>query len=381
MKNVFVMICMSLFAMSCGSETTPDAQTDENLPCGIVECTANLSDENLSDPETSGDSKADTQGVISAILRLSADGEIDTDDVREIFDETGRRVSRKEMDEIRTGVIEATTYEVGTEALNLASELALRSNLTEAEGDLILKGESFAGTKIPGEVQVLLLKARLQGAEVYDVNEVDDDGEQVWSPYPATTLPTGNMTFKYTEITPESIQADMDDVDAEYQQITGTETVIHSSGQEYEQATYKDGQGGTGNILAHYDEAYHPDIFARGRSGQKWANNVAILSDGTIHCLPASRRSLAQDFILTNPHLSRGKHMMYNGHLDIREGVVVGIEMSGRLSKLAAKGKARFIDPVELLKAWGFEVSSNVTLRYGNTSDGVPVQKDGVILE
>ena len=50
------------------------------------------------------------------------------------------------------------------------------------------------------------------------------------------------------------------------------------------------------------------------------------------------------------------------------------MEMSGRLSKLAAKGKASFIDPIAVLQAWGFEIDPNVTLRYGNTRHGVPVR-------
>ncbi len=378
MKNVLVVLVVGLLGMSCVADTGPEIQ-EGDLPCGIMDCSATLSDENLSDPAATLDSKADTQGVRAAIVDLSADGELDTDDVELIFDEAGRNVSRKEMDEIRTGVIEANSYEVGVKAMTRANELALTSNLSEAEGKTILDGETFAETKVPDAVSALILRARLEGAEVYDVNEVDSDGEQVWSPYPATTPARENMTFEYTEITPDKLLADLDAVDEEYQMITGTESVIHSSGQEYKQVTYRDATGGTGNISAQYDEVYHPDIYARGSSRQKWANNMAILSDGTIHCLPASRRSFLQDLILTNPHLSRGKHMMFNGHLDVREGVVVGVEMSGRLSKLAAKGKARFIDPIALLEAWGFEISPNVSLRYGNTRHGTPVQEDGVI--
>ncbi|MFT7582005.1 MAG: hypothetical protein ACI9MR_003686, partial [Myxococcota bacterium] len=83
----------------------------------------------------------------------------------------------------------------------------------------------------------------------------------------------------------------------------------------------------------------------------------------------------------TNPHLSRGARMLFNGHLDVRNGIVEGIEMSGRLSKLAAKGKAVFVDPVPLLEAWGFTVSDNVRLRYGNTRSGTPEQADGIIRE
>ena len=58
----------------------------------------------------------------------------------------------------------------------------------------------------------------------------------------------------------------------------------------------------------------------------------------------------------------------------MRDGVVISIEMSGRLSKLAARGKATFVDPVAVLEAWGFEIAPNVRIRYGNTGNGTPVQ-------
>lgn len=121
-----------------------------------------------------GDSKADTQSVEAAIIRLSAAGELDTDDIDAIFEETGRNVSRKEMDEIRGGVIEASTYEVGADAIARTNELVLSANLSKEEAQTIINGKSFANTEVPAEVSALILQARLQGAEVYDVNEVDD---------------------------------------------------------------------------------------------------------------------------------------------------------------------------------------------------------------
>lgn len=142
--------------------------------------------------------------------------------------------------------------------------------------------------------------------------------------------------------------------------------------------------GGTGDVLASYDEVYHPDVYARGSRGQRWANNCAILSDGSLHCLPAARRSVVRDLILTHPHLSRCnaypgyeedcRHPLYHGHIDIRAGVVVGVEMSGRISKRAARDQATFIDPIGLLEAWGFSVAPEVRLRFGNIRSGVPVR-------
>jgi hypothetical protein len=40
----------------------------------------------------------------------------------------------------------------------------------------------------------------------------------------------------------------------------------------------------------------------------------------------------------------------------MEKGVVTYIGMSGRLCKQAEKG-AKFVDPIELVKAWGFQTS------------------------
>ncbi len=70
------------------------------------------------------------------------------------------------------------------------------------------------------------------------------------------------------------------------------------------------------------------------------------------------------------------------GHLDVRGGVVQSVEMSDRLSKLAAKGDQQFIDPIALLDAWGFELSDSLQrsadigggVRFSNTEAGTPVR-------
>lgn len=344
--------------------------------------------EKLGQAVASPRSRADLSRIGRALDRAVADGMLEADEVAALFEAAGNRVSEKEVLEIRAAVINGQLagvgpYDVAPGARQATLDLATVRNIGAAEAQEILSGVSFGGTEVPEAVREVLANARLAGAIAYDVQETktksDGTVEGVWSPYPATTPPIGNMAFDYTEITPEALKADMADTSVRYNQITGTEKrkeIDPSTGKEfeYDAVTYREGQGGTGNVLSHYDHAWHEDLYARGSQGQKWANNFAILSDGSIHALPASRRSERQDVILTNPHLSRGKRMMFNGHLDIRSGVVVGVEMSGRLSKMAARGKATFIDPIPVLKAWGFEIAPNVRLRSGNTSAGVPVQ-------
>ena len=115
---------------------------------------------------------------------------------------------------------------------------------------------------------------------------------------------------------------------------------------------------GNGRITELYDEASWPDTKARGQGGQKYASNFAILADGSLHCVPASRRTASEPWrILTTASLARGKQMLFNGHLHMENGVVTYVGMSGRLCKLQAKGEATFVDPVELIKAWGFQVT------------------------
>lgn len=369
-----------LLALSACADTSDEgpAPADE-IPCGMRLCSAEEVDPEWG-PElpSAGEGKADADDIRTAVSNATADGTLDAADVQTLFDASGNRLSDGELAVIREA-LDDTTYTVLDEAREAASDIALTWQLPAEEAELVLAGRTFDGGTVPAAVTAYLRQARLHGAVAYDVDETDEDGERIWSPYPATTPAVENMAFDYTVVTPQALLDDLADTDVEYNVIVGQETVQHPNGFEYQAARYERGVGGTGNVLAHYDEVYHPDIYARGRSGQKWANNVAILSDGTFHCLPAARRSYLQDLILTNPHLSRGKRMLYNGHLDIRDGVVVGIEMSGRLSKLAARDDANFIDPVGLLEAWGFEISPNLTLRYGNTAHGTPVRADGVV--
>lgn len=371
-----------IFAL-LGGCTSSSSVAGSGVPCGKRTCSADDGDaDEVSYSPDNGAGKADEAAISAQAVALTGDGALSADDVASLFEVAGDAINRSEMLAIRDAVLKPSSgYTVDAEAVSAAYQLAATSNLTGKEATTIRKGMSFAGTEVPAAVRELLGKARLNGAIAFDVNETNSDGEGVWTPYPATTAPTENMTFEYTMLTPQVLAADLADTDVEYNAIVGTETVTEGS-ETYEQVTYEKRKGGTGNVLAQYDEVYHPDIYARGTYGQKWANNFAILSDGTIHALPAARRSEAQDLILTNPHLSRGRHMLFNGHLDIQAGVVQSVEMSGRLSKRAAEGKAIFIDPIALLRAWGFEMSPNLQIIYGNGSAGEPTQdSDAGVIE
>jgi hypothetical protein len=301
-------------------------------------------------------SPADIQAKVTA---LTADGALSIEDVAAIGDACGTRCAPDESLAINAALTAPQGYTVSPETLIAAQTAAVMQNLNSEEQAKILGAKTLAGTEIPAAVLEVLSKARLAGAVAYDVQ----DGE--WSPYTPSTEATENMTFSYTEITPEKLAADLADKTTESNWITG-----YSSNPAA--ATYTKKKGGTGHVISVYDEAYHEDHYARGSQGQKWANNCGFMSDGSLHCLPAARRWEGSDYILTNADLSRGMHMLYNGHIDIHAGEVVSVEMSGKPSKKAAKGEFAFVEPVALLKAWGFKVAPGVKVYYGNTSDGTP---------
>jgi len=389
MKKSFwsIVICLGLGAAGCAAGGVDELAAD-GPPCGIALCVADEPDTDIPDYVEPGGGKADADDVASAIARMVTDGVLDADDVRAAFEATGNRVSRSEVLVIRDAV-ESDAYEVTDDAKSTALSMARLANLFEYEVDHLSGSDaSYGGSEIPGAVQDLIARARLNGAIAYDVQEQNDEGEGVWNPYPSTTPPVENMTFEHTEITPWRLAEDRDDAGITYNAIVGSEAAEYCNGsgtcQEYETARYEARTGGTGNITAHYDHVYHEDLFARGRSGQIWASNCAILSDGAVHCLPAARRSALRDLILTNPHLSRCngyqgfetgcKHLLYHGHITARAGVITSIEVSGRLSKRVARDRASIVDPIAVLEAWGFEISPSLSIRYGNTEEGRPVR-------
>jgi hypothetical protein len=368
-----VSAILGLVLVACGADETEPGSAgtpaDPAATCGIAACSVDEAafDEDAPYTPERSPGKADAAAIESAVAAAVADGLLSEADVAALFEAAGNRVNEDELDAIRAA-LSSETYTVEEAARAAAMARAVTLDLFDDEAETVAAGLTFAGGEVPEAVRAVLETARLNGAIAYDVNETDADGEGVWSPYPATTPPVGNMTFEYTMLTPEGLAADLADTTVTYNRIVGTETATTASGQTYQRVVYEPGSGGTGSVLAQYDEAWHPDIYARGTEGQKWANNFAILSDGSVHALPASRRSELQDLILTNPHLSRGRHLLFNGHLDVIRGRVVGVEMSGRLSKRAAEGKARFVDPLAVLRAWGFEIADGVTLRFGNAA-------------
>lgn len=350
----------------------------------LVACAADPA----ADPGGGGDDggKADSAAVNARAEQLTQDGSLSVADVDQLFAAAGDSVSKSEMLAIRDAV-ESTAYTVSAAAKDRALERALFANLLPPETQelRVSATAAYGGNKVPAAVRDLIAKARLNGAAAFDVRETDSNGEGRWNPYPTTSPPVENMTFQHTWITPQRLADDKADTTATYQMITGTRQVTDpQSGQQYQEVTYAPGTGGTGNIAAQYDEAYHPDIYARGSSRQIWSSNCGFLSDGTIHCLPAARRNVAQDLILTNPHLSRCSDepgfeddchtMMYLGHITASGGVITNVEISGRLSKEVARGRINAVDPIALLAAWGFETSPSLRLQFGNTEDGTPVR-------
>ncbi|MBI5495416.1 MAG: hypothetical protein HY904_10360 [Deltaproteobacteria bacterium] len=341
-------------------------------------------------------------GNIQNTLRsVTQDGTLDKTDAEKLLGAAGSTVSAREEKDLKAAS-QGSGFTVTAEArqflaTNLRDIASLRRQAEQQNAMVARRQPALAaqeqarldptkatrtlgGTPIPDDVKKLINTALAAGAVAYDVAELgnpakDDHGEGFtitgkWTPYPQEIAPGGNMAFDYTEVTPQKLQDDMEK-STTYTRIKGYKSETQRdmrTGEthtfqvaEYEKVTGK----GTGDIMAHYDEATHPDQYARGTNNQKWANNYAILADGSLHCLPAARRNPGEPgLILTNPSLARGQRMLANGHIEVRGGVVTSIGISGRIQKLAQDGDAKFLDPVPLLKAWGFKIAPDVKVTF-----------------
>jgi len=335
----------------------------------------------------------DTRRIRQTLRLKTLDGSLSAADFKAALAAAGGRMNENEAEALRQA-LEGKLYEtdgfaVEPEARETAVDLIFTANLFDESVQALSGGKTFGGTEIPRAVKEVVARAKLNGAVAYDVTDTNEDGEGKYSDYPAVTPATVNMAFAYTEITPKSLLDDMHDTST-HLRMAGSDSV-DLNGEPFRVARYKEAVGGTGSISAAYDEIFHPvqayapSVLAmlgypldldneavakvRTSSGDKWSSNCGILSDGTIHCLPAVRRHEAnRGLILTNPALSRGHQMLWNGHIRVVKGVVTYIGTSGRIAKRAAEGKDRFIDPVALLKAWGFEVAPGlrVTSEHGS---------------
>ena len=230
--------------------------------------------------------------------------------------------------------------------------------------------KTFGGSAIPEEVKKVMRDALAAGSVAYDVRELKTDpiydtshgeghitAEGKYNPYSQSQPAVDSMTFANTELTPKKIADDMN-TEQTFNVLKGYRTVGANQVAEFEKKTMK----GNGRITELYDEASWPDTHARAQGGQKYASNFAVLADGSIHAVPASRRSMgAPNQILTTASLAREKQMVFNGHLHMENGVVTYVGMSGRLCKLQDKG-AKFVDPIQLLKAWGFKMAPGLAV-------------------
>ncbi len=324
--------------------------------------------------------------VKNAFQRVTADRKIDTKDVDTILSSAGS-ISKDEQAAIKA---EADKFagmmapdakrklqtklgeidDLRAQAKDNNREISAQATKLSAEAKKLLtpgtETKSFGGSKIPDAVKDVVNKALAGGATAYDVRELKPDpvydtshGEPEltlagkFTPYSQESTARDSLAFSHTELTPAKIEADMNTVQT-YNVITG----VKNNQATYEKVTGK----GNGRITELYDEANHSDTFARGPGGQKYASNFAILADGSVHAVPAARRSKANPgLILTTASLARGKQMLFNGHIHMEGGVVTYVGMSGRLCKQQADGM-KFADPIAIIKAWGFKTAPGLTV-------------------
>jgi hypothetical protein len=328
--------------------------------------------------------------VKNAFQRVSTDRKIDVKDIDTVLAAPGsispdEEKALKDLTDQYAPMMEAAALRKMKEKLGEISQLRREARdinhdvelkqgkLTAEVHKLLTPGtptKSFGGSEIPEAVKTALNGMMANGAVAYDVREMKPDpvydtshGEPElmldgkYNPYGQDYKATDSMAFSHTELTPKKIEDDMNTVQ--------TMNVIsgYTGTGDAQEATFKKVQlKGNGRITELYDEATWSDTMARGEGGQKYASNFAVLADGSFHCVPASRRSKSEpNIILTTATLGRGKQMLFNGHLHMENGVVTYVGMSGRLCKLQEKG-TKFVDPVELLKAWGFKMTPGLTV-------------------
>jgi hypothetical protein len=322
--------------------------------------------------------------VKESFARITADRKIDVKDVDTVLQSAGsisldeEKAIKAEADKF-AGMMEPGAAEKLREKLGEVGSLrrqaaqinksveTMAPKLTAEAHDKLKVGvptKSFGGTQIPDAVKKAVTDAMTKGAVAYDVREMKGDPvydsshgdpemiiDGKFNPYGQDQQAVDSMAFGHTELTPAKIEADMNTTTT-WQELAG-----YSPDQK--EAKFKSVTGkGNGKITELYDEATWPETFGRGPGGQKYASNFAILADGSVHAVPASRRTAAEPWrILTTASLGRGKQMLFNGHIHMDKGVVTYVGMSGRLGKLQEKGEAKFVDPVEILKAWGFKMA------------------------
>lgn len=319
--------------------------------------------------------------VKNAFQRVTVDRKITTKDVDAILESAGN-ISKEEQTAIKAeadkfaGMMEPDAKrhlqtklgEISSlrrDAADMNREVKANATKLSAEaGKLLTVGtatKSFGGSQIPDAVKNVVNAQLKNGAIAYDVRELKPDPvydtshgepemtvEGKFNPYSQESNAADSLAFKHTELTPAKIAEDMNTVQT-FNVITG----VKNNQATYEKVTQK----GSGSITDLYDEANHSDTFARGRGGQKYASNFAILADGSMHAVPAARRSKADPgLILTTASLARGKQMLFNGHIRMEAGVITYMGMSGRLCKQQNDG-TKFVDPVEIAKAWGFKTA------------------------
>lgn len=330
--------------------------------------------------------------IKNAFARVTRDNTLDVKDVEEVLKSAGN-ISRSEEKALReeasryAGITDPAAAQKLRESLGEISQLRQRAEdlnrrvqIDKKPLDADIKqrlasadGKTFGGTKIPDAVKKLVNDGIKNGVTAYDVREMDTDPvydtshgdahltlDGKFNPYAQEQPAVDSMAFAHTELTPQKIKADLRP--QTWRELDGyTDSPFGNS----KVARFKTVTGTpTARITELYDEASWGETMARGPGGQKYASNFAILADGSFHAVPASRRSEGDPRrILTTASLARGKQMLFNGHLHLNDaGMVTYVGLSGRLSKLQEKGDAKFIDPIALLKAWGFQLAPGLTV-------------------
>ena len=277
---------------------------------------------------------------------------------------------------------------------------------------------------IPLAVKKLLNAAKKNGAETYDVRELETnrlavDTEHggvhlapkgIWQRYPqdrpidrvlaySEALEQRDGEGHYDGLDPRATMVNGEIIDKMatepqvfYEEVRqGGEVKVEK--REMTWAEYAKKDGNPDAIGFNYDTAAHPDPTAWGDGDGPFSGHWMFMMDGSLHLMRMPRRSYVEDEmnmaggVLTTGALARGFPAFGHGHIDgrmmevpkdpaqpngekIETMVVTKFTLSGRISNAIAEGKIKLPNLVELLKANGIRVSDNLKIGFDNAEAG-----------
>ncbi len=316
----------------------------------------------------------------------------------------------------------------GPQLAKLFDQMMDESRTTPSLSAMILENVGAVGDldpsaqTVPAAVKKLLNQAKANGAESYDVRELEPDRlsverpgsdlhlspKGIWQRYPQDR-PMENVLAVSRELTKRNGEGSFDGLDPRATLVNGEiidrmatqpqkfREEIKEGGQiklvdrTETWADYATEKGGSTAIAMNYDTDAHPDPTAWGKNQGPFSGHWMAMMDGSFHLMRMPRRSYVEDEmgmaggVLTTGALARGFPSFGHGHIDgqvrevpkdpndpnsemIKTVVITKLTLSGRITNALAEGKIKLPNLVELMKANGMRVADNMQIGFDNAA-------------